>query len=169
MAEEATTESVGGADTPFDLSSSTQQLTELGIPTITSIDTLKANADTLWDNQNYTDAAAAYAKYAKQVNWFANISSSGLEPYYGASYDDRKDFSPTQFSVYDLSSYENASNSYKTERNRAILYEGLCYYHLGDYTSALPLLIKALDLIDIQDEVNWKVGMEALYAIIGYK
>ena len=48
-----------------------------------------------------------------------------------------------------------------------MLYEGLCYYYLGDYEQALPLLIKALDLIEIEDETNWKLGMDALYSIVG--
>ena len=66
----------------------------------------------------------------------------------------------------DLIRAESTSNDYKSERNRAMLYEGLCYYNLGDYEQALPLLIKALDLIEIEDETNWKLGMDALYSIV---
>ena len=50
-----------------------------------------------------------------------------------------------------------------------MLYEGLCYYYLNDYETALPLILKALDLIDIKDTTNWKLAMEALYSIVGYK
>lgn len=92
-----------------------------------------------------------------------------MDPYYGASYDDRKSFSPRTLDLTDLAKAETQSNSYKGERNRAMLYEGLCYYNLNEYETALPLLIKALDLIEIKDETNWKLGMEALYSIVGYK
>lgn len=156
-------------DTEFDLSAEQEKIEELGIPTIESVDKLKEEADALWENKDYKEAASAYANYAKQANWLANIISAGLEPYYGASYDDRKSWYPKDLSYSELSSAESTSNKYKSERNRAMLYEGLCYYNQNDYETALPLLIKALDLIEINDEVNWGTGMDALYAIIGYK
>ena len=39
-------------------------------------------------------------------------------------------------------------------------------YYLEDYISALPLLDKALDLIDVKDTDNWTLAREALYDII---
>ena len=86
-----------------------------------------------------------------------------------ASYDDRKGWYPDQLSFSDLSNAESKANSYKAERNRAMLYEGLCYYNLGDYETALPLLLKALDLIELDDETNWSLAMNAVYSIVGYK
>ena len=155
------------ADSEFDFSEEQKKVEDLGIPTVNSVAELKAKADELWQSKNYEEAAPAYAAYAKQANWLANIISGGLEPYYGASYDDRKDWSPKELKLKDLIRAESTSNDYKSERNRAMLYEGLCYYNLGDYEQALPLLIKALDLIEIEDETNWKLGMDALYSIVG--
>lgn len=153
----------------FDFSAEQEKIEELGIPTVASVAEMKANADDLWNNKDYEGAASAYAEYAKQANWLANIITAGLEPYYGASYDDRKDWSPILMSIPELAAAETASNGYKSERNRAMLYEGLCYYHLNDYEMALPLLIKALDLIEIDDETNWSLGMDALFSIVGYQ
>lgn len=121
------------------------------------------------EKKDYQNAANAYAIYAKQVNWLANLITAGLEPFYGAKYDDRKSFYPRILSYSDLTAAENKANEYKGERNRAMLYEGLCYYNMDEYETALPLLIKALDLIEIKDEANWKLGMESLYTIIGYR
>lgn len=162
---EATTD----VDSEFDLSAEQQKIEELGIPTVSSVATMKSEADTLWDNKDYEAAAVAYSKYAKHANWLANIISSGLEPYYSASYDKRKSWYPTKLSSSNLTDAESTSNDYKAERNRAMLYEGLCYYYLNDYETALPLIIKALDSIEINDETNWGLGMDALYSIIGYK
>ena len=156
-------------DTTFDFSSEQQKIEELGILTTASVDELKKNADALWTAKDYKSAAEAYAVYAKQANWIANIISAGLEPFYGASYDNRKDFYPKVLNFSDLSSAESKANEYKGERNRAMLYEGLCYYNINEYETALPLIIKALELIDIKDEENWKLGMETLYSIVGYK
>lgn len=162
-------ETVEPADSEFDFSAEQQKIEELGIPTVAAVSELRSTANKLWEQKDYAAAAPAYAEYAKQANWLANIISAGLEPFYGAAYDDRKNWSPKELSFGTLSAAESKSNSYKSERNRAMLYEGLCYYYLNEYEVALPLLIKALDLIDIKDEKNWGLGMDALYAIVGYK
>ena len=156
-------------DSEFDFAAEQKKVDELGIPTVTSVAALKSKADELWESKDYKEAANAYAEYAKQANWLANIISSGLEPYYGASYDDRKGWSPKEMSFSELALAETKSNSYKSERNRAMLYEGLCYFYLDEYELALPLLIKALDIIEISDEKNWQLGMDALYSIVGLK
>ena len=156
-------------DTTFDLTAEQQKIEELGIPTTSSVEALKKNADDLWAAEDYKNAADAYAVYAKQVNWLANIISAGLEPFYGASYDNMKNWYPKVLNYTSLSNAESKANEYKGERNRAMLYEGLCYYNLNEYETALPLIIKALDLIEIKDEENWKLGMETLYSMVGYK
>ena len=84
-------ESADSADSEFDLSADQEKIAELGVPTVSAVAELKSNADTLWKNGDYEAAARAYAEYAKQANWLANIISGGLEPFYSASYDDRKE------------------------------------------------------------------------------
>lgn len=155
-------------DSVLDTSEEQEKTAKLGIPTVSSVEELKKAADDLYAAGDYRNAAAAYAVYAEQANWLANIISGGLEPFYGASYDNRKNWSPKVLSYSTLTAAERKANEYKGERNRAMLYEGLCYYNLNEYETALPLLLKALDLIEIKDETNWKLGMEALYAIIEY-
>ena len=153
LAEEADTKTEISGD-EFDLSEEQGKVAELGIPTISSVAELKKEADDLYAAKDYKNAATAYAVYAKNANWLANIISGTLEPYYGASYDDRKNWYPKKMEYSSLSSAESTANGYKSERNRAMLYEGLCYYYENDYETAIPLLLKALDLIEIDDETN---------------
>lgn len=149
----------------FDLSAETAKVEELGVPTKKSVAALKKEADDLWDAKDYEKAADAYAKYAKQANWLANIIASIDDPYYSGDSDERKYFYNN--SMYDTAaSAENTANSYKNERNRAMTREALCYYYLGNYTAAVPLLIKALDLIEIDDSDNWKLCADAINDII---
>lgn len=171
---EETEDTTSSVDTTFDFSEQEAKIQELGIPTVDSVYDLRKTADALWETEDYVAAADAYATYAKQANWLANLITAGLEPYYGASYDNRKNFSFSGFQKgsnykHDLAASERKANNYKNERNRAMLREGLCYYNLNQYEVALPLLIKALDLIDIKDTDNWQIGMNALYDIIGLK
>ena len=48
-------------------------------------------------------------------------------------------------------------------------YEALCYYKLGDYVTAVPLLTKALDVIEINEVDYWELCANALYDIVGLK
>lgn len=158
------------AEDAFDTSADAKQVEELGVPTLSSVAASKKKADDLWSQKNYKKAAVAYAEYAKEVNWLANLVSAGLDPYYNASSSDRKEYYPndTTMRTSALVKYELEANVYKTERNRAIMQEGLCYYYLNDYERALPLLLKALDLFSLDEVSNWKTTMTALYDIIGY-
>ena len=156
------------SDDPFDLSDEQQKISELGIPTVSSVAQLKAEADALWEKKDYQNAAPAYAYYAKQANWLANLITAGLEPYYSASSSKKKDWDPPYQFIGTLASAESMSNEYKKERNRAMLYEGMCYYYMNNYEIALPKLIKALDVIEVTEITYWKLGMEALFSIVGY-
>ncbi len=66
-----------------------------------------------------------------------------------------------------LTDQEKTANEYKEERNRAMGREALCYYNLGDYKTAVPLLTKALDLIDIEQIDLWTECLNAMNSIVG--
>ena len=67
-------------------------ISELGLPTVNSITELKTNADALWEEQNYKEAAIIYAELSLQANWIANIIASECEPFYSASPKDKEEF-----------------------------------------------------------------------------
>lgn len=164
-----------GTTDEFDVSADAAKVSELGIPTVSSVAELKSKADSLWKAGDYQAAAEAYSIYAKNANWLANLIAAGCEPFYGGSKDEQSNF----YSYYKkisgggffstVSNGESKSNSYKSERNRAMAYEALCYYKLGDYVTAVPLLTKALDVIEINQVEYWELCTNALYDIVGLK
>lgn len=155
-------------DDELDISADAAKVEQLGIPTISSVNELKKKADELWISQDYANAATAYSEYAKQANWLANLIASGCDPFYGGTKDERSSFYSSNKALFNIvSKNESTANSYKAERNRAWTYQGLCYYHLGDYNAAVPILIKALDLIEIDQTEYWDLCVKALNDIVG--
>jgi len=150
---------------PFDTSATDKKIKELGVPTISSVDAMEKKAKDLFLSGNCKSAVTALDKYAKTANHLANIISAGLDPYYGADYDDRKYFS----GVKQLAVFEQKSNDYKAKRNRARVMQGECLAKLGKKNESVSVLIGALDLIDIDDREWWERARKALYEQIGYK
>ncbi len=147
----------------LDISNEQKDVEEIGIPTPELVEELETNANQLFKDKKYTEAAEAFSELASKSNYLANLISQGLEPFYSKSYSD-DDYDSSY--VYSLAKYERQSNDYKELRNSAFVKEALCYYYLEEYVSALPLLSKALDLIDVKDTENWDLAREALYDII---
>lgn len=160
-----------GTTDEFDISEDVAKVNELGIPTVSSVAELKNTADSLWNAGDYQAAAEAYSIYAKNANWLANLISASVEPFYGGSNKEQENFfyKNSDAFVDTIVGAESAANSYKAERNRAWSYEALCYYNLGDYATAVPLLTKALDLIEIEQTEYWELCINALYDIVEYK
>lgn len=158
----------GFAEDEMDTSEQQKKVQELGIPTVTSVGELKNLADNLWNGGDYEGAAQVYSKYSEQANWLANIISANLEPYYSADYDTKKYWN--LYGGIDLDSLtplETTANEYKSERNRAMVYEGLCYYNMKDYGKALPLLLKALDILEADQGALWKTAIKTVCTMVG--
>ena len=156
--EQATTD-------PTDVSAILSELDDIGLPTVEAIELLKKEAYAHYENKNWELAIEAFSKLAKNANWLANLIRSGLEPYYGASYDERKEYPYSK--LRPLVPIETISNGYIRLRNDAMVKEGLCYANLSENSKAVSLLYKALDLIDIENEELWTEAREALFKIIG--
>lgn len=152
----------------FDLSEAKRQIDEIGIPKSEIVDAMLTEANSLYSQGKYAEAAKAYALYSKNANWLANILAKTCRPYYSASYDDKKNFSPTKISLTKLIFLEMLANSYKSLRNEAMAKEGLCYYYLEDYSTSLPLLLKSLDVIEVSQEGIWLEVINAVLDIVGY-
>lgn len=152
---------------PLDLSRELEKIAEYGVPTVEIVGEIKAKADNLFDAQSWADAITAYEEYAKKANWLANLLSQCVEPYYSASYDDKKNISYTTLKKY--IPYERAANNYKKLRNQAYVRIGLCYKSLGNIDKAVAYLYKGLDLVDIKSTTDWSLAVEALSEIVGYE
>jgi len=152
------------ADEPFDLSEYEKEIKESGIPTPSEVDTLKEKAFNFFNNGNYEEAEKAFDRWAKSANWLANIIASGLEPFYGASYDDRDNFSYSK--VKKISSYESLANDLKRQRNEAMVMRAESFANLNNNEKSVQLYIKSLDLIDINNWDLWIKAANGLYEIV---
>ena len=158
----------GFAEDEMDTSEQQKKVQELGIPTATSVGELKNLADNLWNGGDYEGAAQVYKKYSEQANWLANIISTNLEPYYNADYKTRENWGYNgRLGLKQLAPLETTANEYKSERNRAMVYEGLCYYNMRDYGKALPLLLKALDILDESQKDVWETAIKTVCMMVG--
>ena len=147
----------------LDISAETKNIEEYGIPTPLSVSQLRSEAYDLWYAQDYKNAVKKFDELKESSNYLANLIKGGLEPYYNKSYDAHIDSSY----IENLVEYENLTNNYIRVRNDAYVKEALCYYKMGDEITALPLLLKALDLLSVYDYSNWTDARNALYDIIG--
>ena len=75
---------------PFDITALQKRMEEVGIPTPATVQQLEAKATGLATESKWQEAADAYGALAKNANWLANLIHAGIEPFYNASYDDRK-------------------------------------------------------------------------------
>ncbi|WP_119395045.1 hypothetical protein [Salinibius halmophilus] len=152
------------AEDPFNLSSLQEDADELGIVTQPAVDALEESARQLFANEQCKEAIPVLEDYSKKANYLANIITSTLEPYYGASYDDRKEFPLNKLRA--LIPYESLANDYKRKRNIAFAMRGECLMKLGDNEQAVPVLMKALDLMSIDEEEWWTRTNTNLLSIV---
>ncbi|HLW06014.1 MAG TPA: hypothetical protein VKY45_00505 [Marinilabiliaceae bacterium] len=156
---------LGEVEDSLDLSQYQDKVSELGVPTLDSVTGLKNQAIQTFESGDYEQALPLLEDWAKQANWLANLISGGLEPFYSASYDDRKEFPYSKISI--LVSYESTANDLKTQRDHSLVMQAECLSHLGNKKDAVARYMKALDLIGIDDWEWWVRATNGLYEIIG--
>lgn len=149
---------------PFDLSESASKVEELGLITKPEVDALEDRAKELFNAENCKSAIPVLIEYSKKSNWLANMIAATLDPYYGASYDDRKEYPYDKLKP--LIPLESLANDYKKKRNIAFAMQGECLVKTGDSKGAIPVLLKALDLIDIDNDVWWARTRNNLLQVI---
>lgn len=151
-------------DDPFDVRSTTRKIEEFGIPTPAVVAELESHARELVEAGFCEDAIQALDDYAKQANWLSNVIAAGLEPYYDASYDDRKEIGFSK--VRPLIKYEEMTNDYRTKRNRAMVMKAECLAATGRREQAVAEFIAALRLIEVDDHEWWRRARHGLYELI---
>lgn len=151
---------------PLDLSKEMEQIDKYGVPTIAAISEMKTKADALYEAKSWKEAAVAYEVYAKNVNWLANLLAQCVEPYYSASYDDRKNTSYSTLKPF--IPFESKANECKENRNRSYVKIGLCYKNLGDIKNAVAYLHKGLDLLAVGDLVYWTMAKDGMAEILQF-
>ena len=151
---------------PFDLTAAQEQVEQLGIPAVSKVEALGQQATSLFESEDCEEALGKLEAYARQANFLANIISAGIEPYYDASYDDKKLLGGVYASVLDLAAFEKMSNDYKKKRNQAMVMQGICLKKMGRGKEATSQLMKAIELIDIDSLAVWIQARTALYELV---
>lgn len=152
-------------DNPFNIRATSRKIDEHGIPTPAHVAELELQAKALLDTGDCEAAVPALEEYAKQANWLANIVAAGLEPFYRASYDDRKKVIRRP-SARALTKYEDLANQYKQKRNRAMVMEAECLVEIRRREEAVGLLMNVLRLIPVDDDEWWTRARNELYNVI---
>ena len=147
---------------PFDLTAIQKRVEESGVPTPQTVQQLEEKAAVLAHNSKWQEAANAYETYARASNWLANLISAGLDPFYHASYDDRKNYSIAKGDIQ----LESLSNSYRKKRDEANVSQAECYMRLNDTRKAVPLLVRALEIMSIKETELWSRARKDLYSLI---
>lgn len=155
--------SAQGADDPFDLSGVAEAIGEGSTPTVESVDRLQARAMGLYSDSCAPGAIDALDEYGRMANALANIIGIGLEPFYDASLDERRDFNRTR----ELVPFENLANGYRRQRNEAMVMRAECLAQEGAVAEAVALYFRALQLIDIDNQELWDRARGGLYEIVG--
>lgn len=149
---------------PFNLQESSSKVDELGVITMSDVDGLENEVKELFSEGKCDEAEPKLEEFARKANWLANIIASTLDPYYSASYDERKEYPHSK--LLTLIPLETLANDYKKKRNIAIAMRGECLLKEGDLETAVPVLMKALDLIELDDDVWWQRTRENLLKTI---
>lgn len=151
---------------PMDVSSEIEKIEKYGVPTVDAVDILKNRADSLYNAKDWEKAAIALYEYARSANWLANLLSQCVEPYYSASYDDKKNTS--YVSLKPFIPFERKANSLKEGRNEAYVKMGICQKELGNTKKAVAYLYKGLDLLSVDQREYWSIAKNAIAEIVGY-
>lgn len=155
------------SEDPFDLTEINDKIEELGIPTNESVSQLEKSALEFFESNNCEEALPALESFSKNANWLSNIISSGLEPYYGASYDSREDFPYRK--LRPLIPIEERANELRQKRNESFVMQAECHATIGNEKEAVAIYIKALDLISLENEEWWERARTGLFEIVGFQ
>lgn len=149
---------------PFDVSTSVSKIEELGVITKPEVDGLESEARDLFKTGKYEEAIPVLEEFAKKANWLSNLISANLDPFYSADYDERKEY-PYHL-IEPLIELEKMANDYKRKRDIALAMQGECLLKIGNEKDAVPVLLKALDLLDLHNDYWWERTRTNLLTII---
>lgn len=161
----AQTPAAAKTENPFDLSAANELMGDFGLPTVQSVGELEKQTQASFAAGDCKSAVETLDKFARQSNALANLIAGGLEPFYDASYDERKKFSPVR--LQQLIPFEESANKYKQKRNEAMVMQAECFVKLGEPKKAAGLFYQALRLTALEDWELWERARNGLYALLG--
>ena len=134
-------------------------------PTKASVDLLIANLATAKKIGDCEKIIMASEEVALSANHLSNLLRRGNEPFYSASYDEKKYF------VIDpeLGKREEQPNYYFEARNEAWVSKAECLEKTGRKSAAASLYYHALGHMDLFEKATWKRARDGIWRIAGVK
>lgn len=151
----------------FSISDMKNDSNKIGIPTEKKIMDLEKKANELIADNNCKSAIEVLEEYQKVTNYYSKMIRQTLEPYYSASYDDKKKVPYDKISS--LAVIENKANSFLLKRNIGMILQAECYVKLNQNEKAMFKYYDALDLISMDEIDAWERAQKGLLDIINYK
>jgi len=145
----------------FGGTSAASKVEEFGIVTKSEIDSLKTKAETLFFADNYEAAIPVLIELSKKANWIANVISLSNDPYHNATPDEIYHMQFARYKPYIALAYE-----YAKKRDIALAMQGECLLKTGDKMGAIPVLLKALSLMNCSNVIWWGRTRKNLLSII---
>ena len=150
------------AEADPEISPEAAKVNAFGIPNVEDIANLKAEADALWENEDYSGAAEAYEELSQQAGWMVEIIAAVNMP---SDLEDEKALAGNM--AESVAKADALRKEYREIKKLANIRAGLGYYYNNDYDSALPYLMQALYMIDASDTENWTLCAQAVLVIVG--
>jgi hypothetical protein len=159
----------------FDLTRIEQEINEYGVPTLGSVDKIGIEANKLYEEENWSEAAKAYELYSKYCNLLTNLFYKLAEP---SLVSEKEAYKLGLYYPELIDEFENLANKfryYRVEKGKAIHRQGICFFNLSNYSKSLPFIIQSLDLIKLtnytsmEERKMWGEARSALYSIIKYE
>lgn len=162
-------EAVEDTSDPLDLSRFEEMVSENAIVTMSEIKALEDDANAAYQSGDCGAALPMIKDFYEKANSLSNTIRQGLEPYYGASYDDREKYSVAAI-IAELAEAETASNELVRKRNIGWVMEADCLIKTGEREAGIAGLYRALEYISIQNEERelWKKARTLLWQQIEY-
>lgn len=151
----------------FSISAMKDDSKKIGIPTESRILALEKKANELIANNDCKSAIAVLEDYQKMTNYYAKMLRQTLEPYYNASYDDKKSMPYDRIGA--LAVYEREANSFLLKRNIGMILQAECYLKINKKEEAMFKYYDVLDLISIDETDSWERAKKGLLEVINYK
>lgn len=134
---------------------------EASFPTVESVARLHEQAEAAFESGDCEDAIPILEDWASAANWLANLISQGIDP----GYRNIRNLSLDQLKA--LTPREGQANSFKRERNHAMVMRAECLQAVGRDPEAVATFARVLELIDSDDMAWWTRAANGVYSYIG--
>ncbi|MBB1485902.1 hypothetical protein [Oceanospirillum sediminis] len=148
----------------LDMAAAEKKNQALGLVTRTAVDALARKGKQLFNGGDCQQAMPVLKEYAVKADWLATMIDTTLTPYHNASASEQK--SIMQKRKGELMPVHDLAQSYREKSAVAVAMYGDCLMQLENPKAAVPVLMKALELLPASNETWWNRTGESLLKAI---